>query len=232
MTSLSSIDWNTVYEGLNSKGYFIIPQALSTHECLNISGSYNKELLYRNTINMQRYRFGQGEYKYFSYPLPAVIQSIREAFYPPLSFLANAWMEKLGTNISYPKSHNQLIAQCEANSQTRPTPLILKYEPGGYNTLHQDLYGDIFFPFQVLIVLSQGGEDYKGGEFVLTTQIPRAQSKAEVLQPRQGDAVIFTTNFRPVKGSRGFYKATMKHGISEVKDGVRYALGIIFHDAA
>ncbi|MEJ7645072.1 MAG: 2OG-Fe(II) oxygenase [Chryseolinea sp.] len=232
MTSPSLIDWNTVYEGLNNRGYAVIPEVLSTQECIHLSTMYDDPQLYRNTINMQRYRFGQGEYKYFNYPLPPLVQSMREMFYTPLSGLANTWMESLRTAIYYPKWHDEFVAQCKANAQTRPTPLILRYEAGGYNTLHQDLYGNIFFPFQVLIVLSQVGKDHRGGEFVLTSQVPRAQSKAQVLQPSQGAAVIFTTNFRPVKGSRGFYKATMKHGISEVSDGIRYALGIIFHDAA
>ncbi len=228
----SSIGWIKVYDELTNRGYTVIPQVISSQECEQISGMYNNEHLYRNTINMQRYRFGKGEYKYYTYPLPQPIQSIREMFYMPLSVLANTWMEKLGSKIIYPKTHIELIEQCKSNLQARPTPLILRYEAGGFNTLHQDLYGEIFFPFQILIVLSQVGKDYDGGELVMTSQVPRAQSRAEVVKPNQGDAVIFTTNFRPVKGSRGFYKAKMKHGISEVKEGVRYALGIIFHDAA
>jgi hypothetical protein len=228
----TSIEWKTVYDELSDKGYAVVPQALSAQECKNISATYYDEHLYRNTINMERYRFGKGEYKYFKYPLPSPIQSIRETFYTPLSLLANSWMENLGLKIIYPPSHTELTALCKSKGQTRPTPLILRYETGGYNTLHQDLYGDIYFPFQVLIVLSQPGKDYEGGELVLTSQVPRAQSRAGVIQPKQGDAVIFTTNFRPAKGSRGFYKVTMKHGISDVKTGVRYALGIIFHDAA
>jgi len=232
MISSSSIEWTKVYEELTDRGYSIIPQVLARQECEQISNMYYDEHLYRNTIDMQRYRFGKGEYKYFKYPLPQHVQLIRETFYTPLSLLANTWMLNLGSEITYPRSHMELTDKCKGNSQSRPTPLILRYEAGGYNTLHQDLYGDIFFPFQVLVVLSEVKKDYEGGELVLTSQVPRAQSRAEVIQPNQGDAVIFTTNFRPVKGSRGFYKATMKHGISEVKRGVRYALGIIFHDAA
>ena len=141
-------------------------------------------------------------------------------------------MDKLGINTKFPASHQQLVEQCNINHQMRPTPLILRYEAGGYNTLHQDLYGDVYFPFQVVFVLSQEGKDHNGGEFVMTEQMPRAQSKADVIHPNQGDALIFTTNFRPVKGSRGYYRARMKHGVSEITDGIRYSLGIIFHDAA
>jgi len=181
---------------------------------------------------MQRYRFGQGEYKYFNYPLPPTIQSLREILYSPLAAIANQWMEKLESAVQFPEKHDDFVRECKTKSQSRPTPLILRYESGGFNTLHQDMYGEIYFPFQVVFVLTQAGLDHEGGEFVLTEQIPRAQSKVEVLQPNQGDAVIFTTNFRPIKGAKGYYRAKMKHGVSEIKKGVRYSLGIIFHDAA
>lgn len=226
------MNWSTIYTALNKKGYSILPHVLSTAECRHLSGLYEDHYLYRSIINMQRYRFGKGEYKYFNYPLPPTIQSLREIFYTPLSVLANAWMEKLGTEITFPKHHQELVTLCTGKEQTRPTPLMLRYEAGGFNTLHQDIYGEIYFPFQVVFVLTQAGKDHEGGEFVLTEQIPRAQTKAEVLYPNQGDALIFTTNFRPVQGSRGYYRAKMKHGVSEVKSGVRYSLGIIFHDAA
>jgi uncharacterized protein len=199
---------------------------------MHLSGLYGDQYLYRNTINMERYRFGKGEYKYFNYPLPLTIQSLRELLYSPLSRLANEWMDKLGLDINFPERHEELVMQCREKHQTRPTPLILKYEAGGFNTLHQDLYGEVYFPFQVVFVLSQEGRDHNGGEFVLTEQVPRAQSRAEVIHLNQGDALIFTTNFRPLKGSRGYYRAKMKHGISEVTKGIRYSLGIIFHDAA
>ncbi len=217
---------------LNEKGYATIPGILSGKECMNLSDLYKDPRLYRSIIDMKRYRFGQGEYKYFCYPLPGIIQSLREHFYSPLSKIANEWMQKLDTQINFPEHHQDLLKQCNDKAQHRPTPLILRYEAGGFNTLHQDLYGEIYFPFQIVFVLTQPGIDHEGGEFVLTEQIPRAQSKVEVLQPNQGDAVIFTTNFRPVQGSRGYYRAKMKHGVSEVKTGVRYSLGIIFHDAA
>lgn len=226
------MDWTPIYDSLNRKGYATIPGILSQEECRHLSGMYEDDYLYRSTINMQRYRFGKGEYKYFSYPLPPAIQVLREILYSPLSLLANEWMSKLGMEIKYPSSHNDLVQWCNSHNQRRPTPLILRYEPGGYNTLHQDLYGDVYFPFQVVFVLTQEGTDHNGGEFVLTEQTPRAQSKAEVIHPKQGDALIFTTNFRPVSGSRGYYRAKMKHGVAEVTGGIRYSLGIIFHEAA
>lgn len=231
MKNAESMDWNSIYNSLNEKGYASVKGVLSKKECENLSGMYSSNQLYRNVINMQRYRFGKGEYKYFNYPLPPAIQVLREELYQPLASIANEWMQKLSLNTTYPEKHQQLIENCNEHQQQRPTPLILRYEAGGFNTLHQDLYGEIYFPFQAVLALTQHGRDFDGGQFVLTEQIPRAQSKAEVLTPDQGDAVIFTTNFRPVKGTKGYYRANMKHGISEVKSGVRYALGIIFHDA-
>lgn len=218
-------------QSLPKQGYALLPSLLSPDLCGGLVESYNDSRLYRKTIDMQRYRFGQGEYKYFQYPLPEVIQKLRTILYPPLSVIANEWASHLKTGISFPDDHEQFLTMCVEKNQTRPTPLILRYEQGGFNTLHQDLYGDIYFPFQVVIVLSKTGIDFTGGEFVMTEQIPRAQSKAMVIQPNQGDAVVFTTHSRPIKGSRGYYRANMKHGISEVKSGERYALGIIFHDA-
>jgi hypothetical protein len=232
MKDIHAMDWLNITENLNAKGFAVIENVLSEAECNHLSGFYQDNYLYRSTIHMQRYRFGKGEYKYFNYPLPPTVQSLREIFYSPLATVANEWMQKLAANIQYPVQHDDLLKQCHNKAQNRPTPLILRYEAGGYNTLHQDLYGEIFFPFQIVIVLTQAGRDHYGGEFVLTEQTPRAQSKVEVLQPNQGDAIIFTTNFRPVHGSRGYYRAKMKHGVSEIKNGVRYSLGIIFHDAA
>ena len=231
MKDFQTVDWTAIYKAMDERGFCVIPDVLLSEECRHLSGMYPDNELFRSTINMQRYRFGKGEYKYFNYPLPPAIQSIRELLYPPLSRLANEWMQKLDTNTTFPATHDELLRQCKESNQIRPTPLMLRYETGGFNTLHQDLYGDVYFPFQVMILLSQPGKDHTGGEFVLTGQIPRAQSRAEVVQPNQGDAVIFTTNFRPVRGSRGYYRAKMKHGVSEIRSGVRYALGIIFHDA-
>lgn len=228
---ISTINWLSIATSLNERGYALIPGLLTKENCETLIKMYTEPTLYRSIINMQRYRFGKGEYKYFNYPLPATIQSLRENLYSPLSSIANHWMKQLSIETRFPIYHEDLLKACKAHDQARPTPLILNYQAGGYNTLHQDLYGEVYFPLQVLLMLSQKGTDYEGGEFVLTEQIPRAQSKANVLTPNQGDALIFTTNFRPVKGSRGYYRANMKHGISEVKAGERFALGIIFHDA-
>lgn len=228
---MDNLDWASIEASLNNKGYAKLSNFLSKAECGLLTKLYQKSELFRSVINMKRYRFGEGEYKYFNYPLPSIIQKLREELYQPLSKIANQWMQQLSIDTVFPSAHSELIAQCHAQRQSRPTPLILRYEAGGYNTLHQDLYGEIYFPFQVVFVLTQHGSDHEGGELVLTEQVPRAQSKAEVIVPNQGDAVIFTTNFRPGKGAKGYYRANMKHGISEVKSGVRYAMGIIFHDA-
>jgi len=180
---------------------------------------------------MERYRFGLGEYKYFQYPLTDLITEIRERIYKYLAPVANKWMEFLKIDTRYPDNHEALQKLCAAGGQELPTALILKYGKGGFNTLHQDLYGDIYFPMQAVLFLNQPEEDYTGGEFVLTEQIPRAQSKANVLKPERGDMLIFTTNFRPVKGSKGYYRVNMKHGVSPLHSGERHTLGIIFHDA-
>jgi uncharacterized protein len=229
---IDTIDWVSVEASVNNKGYSLLPNMLLKKECEELIGLYDDPKLFRSVINMQRYRFGKGEYKYFDYPLPTIIQQFREGLYKPLSKIANEWMQQLSIDKKFPATHQELITQCHEHQQPRPTPLILRYETGGFNTLHQDLYGEIYFPFQIVFVLTQHGRDHEGGELVLTEQVPRAQSKAEVIVPNQGDAVIFTTNFRPVKGTKGYYRANMKHGISEVKSGVRYAMGIIFHDGA
>lgn len=218
-------------QDLDTTGYTKITDMLSPQQCLELQTLYDQPGHFRSIINMQRYRFGKGEYKYFAYPLPPVIQALRSTWYSQLVPIANNWMSVLNIDIAYPDSHETFLAQCHKQQQLRPTPLILRYEAGGYNTLHQDLYGLVYFPFQMVIALSQNGKDYEGGEFVMTEQVPRAQSKAQVIPLNQGDALIFTTNFRPVQGTRGYYRAAMKHGISEVRTGTRYAMGIIFHDA-
>jgi hypothetical protein len=231
MNSITEMRWPQIRTSLNEKGFALLPEILSNKDCTELVSSYPKEELYRNVINMQRYRFGQGEYKYFNYPLPNQIQQLREVFYKPLSAVANQWVTVLNHDTTYPENHSDFISFCHQRKQNRPTPLILHYQTGGFNTLHQDLYGEIYFPFQVVLVLSQQGVDFEGGELVMTEQLPRAQSKAQVITPNQGDALIFTTNYRPVKGTRGYYKSRMKHGVSELKWGERFALGIIFHDA-
>jgi uncharacterized protein len=228
---IENLNWTEVRSNINNKGYALVPGLLDGDECATLIDAYNDPALYRKTIQMERYRFGLGEYKYFDYPLPPLIETIRQEVYLQLAPLANDWMTALKIERQYPPSLNEFLAQCKEKGQARPTVLILKYGSGGHNTLHQDIYGDIFFPLQVVLFLDEPGEDYRGGEFVITEQVPRAQSKAIVLQPRKGDMLIFTTNFRPVRGTKGFYRVNMKHGVSEVTDGSRHTLGIIFHDA-
>jgi uncharacterized protein len=231
MRPITESEWKEIVHSLEGSGYVIIPQVFTEEECATLKSKYPQENLYRNVINMERYRFGRGEYKYFNYPLPELIDGIRKDFYRRLAPVANTWMNLLGIEKVFPATHNALIEHCHQSGQHRPTPLILRYETGGYNTLHQDLYGEVYFPFQTLFLLSSSGDDFKGGEFVLVEQVPRAQSKAIVLKLNRGDGLVFTTNFRPVKGTKGYYRATMKHGISAVTEGVRFALGVIFHDA-
>ncbi|MCF0040993.1 2OG-Fe(II) oxygenase [Dyadobacter fanqingshengii] len=231
MKEIDTLDWQHITEDLHNKGYGLIDQVLSKDECDQLIISYNEPVHYRKTIVMERYRFGLGEYKYFQYPLPAVIQHLRESIYSKLAPVANKWMQVLNINQHYPAVFRDFQTQCHEKHQTKTTVLILKYGEGGHNTLHKDLYGDIFFPIQLVIFLSEPGTDYEGGEFVLTQQTPRAQSKAIVLKPKKGDILLFTTNFKPVKGTKGYYRVNMKHGVSEVQSGSRYTLGIIFHDA-
>jgi hypothetical protein len=228
---LKQKDWARAAESLHRDGYAIVPDVLTQEECNELIGQYENEARYRKTINMERYRFGSGEYKYFQYPLPDQVTVIRETVYPYLAPVANLWMEELELDTRFPLVHGELKQRCREKGQTKPTVLILKYGKGGFNTLHQDLYGEVYFPMQLVLFLNEPGEDYTGGEFVLTEQIPRAQSKANVVQPRRGDMLLFTTNFRPVKGSRGWYRVNMKHGVSPVHGGARHTLGIIFHDA-
>ncbi len=224
-------DWQSIAQSMNDKGYAVIEKLLSPTDCEALKYDYYTSALYRKTIVMERYRFGLGEYKYFNYPLPPVIQTIREYVYGQLSPIANNWMQALRIDTQYPLQLSELQEQCKQHGQDKPTVLILKYGEGGHNTLHQDIYGNVFFPMQMVLFLSEPDEDYTGGEFVLTQQTPRAQSKAIVLKPRKGDALIFTTNFRPVMGTKGYYRVNMKHGVSELQSGERYTLGIIFHDA-
>ncbi len=230
-TKLTEIDWQSITESMHEKGYAIVPKILEDKEIERLIKEYNTESLYRKTVMMERYRFGLGTYKYFDYPLPEIIQTIRETVYPNLAPIANLWMKVLKIDKSFPENFEALQSLCHQNNQLKPTPLILKYEVGGFNTLHQDLYGEVYFPMQTVLFLSDSDKDFTGGEFVLTQQIPRAQSKAIVLKPKKGDMLIFTTNFRPIKGIKGYYRVTMKHGVSEVTSGERYTLGIIFHDA-
>jgi hypothetical protein len=228
---ISSIDIRRISKELDKNGYALISQFLSVEYCKQLIHKYDKIELYRKIITMERYRFGSGEYKYFKYPLPRLIYDIRNGLYPILAPIANDWMKKLNIQRQFPNDFEGLQKICKDNGQTECTVLILKYGQGGFNTLHQDLYGNIFFPIQLVLFLNKPEEDYSGGEFVLTQQNPRAQSKAIVLEPGIGDMLIFTTNFRPIKGKTGYYKVQMKHGISEVHNGERHTLGIIFHDS-
>jgi hypothetical protein len=229
---VTEIDWAGITDQMHQRGYCIIPAFLSHALCDAMADDFSNEPLYRKTINMERFRFGKGLYKYFAYPLPLAISNIRSTIYPKLVPIANKWMEVLNIDKRFPGTLEALHNLCRANKQVEPTVLILSYQEGGFNTLHQDLYGDVYFPIQAVLFLDQKGRDYEGGEFVLTEQVPRAQSKAIVLTPDKGDMLLFTTNFRPVKGSKGYYRANMKHGVSEVSSGTRHTLGIIFHDAA
>ena len=228
---IADVDWQTVTGEMNKKGYALVSRFLLGQACDELTSKYNSSDLYRKTITMERHRFGLGEYKYFKYPLPDLIQNIRTAIYPKLAPIANAWMKMLNIERHFPDMFDDLQRLCHDNSQIEPTVLILKYGMRVYNTLHQDLYGEIFFPFQLVFFLNEPEVDYTGGEFVLTEQIPRAQSKAIVLKPHKGDMLIITTNFRPIKGSKGYFRAQMRHGVSEVRDGQRHVLGIIFHDS-
>ncbi len=231
MPILPDYDWSAVTRRLLDTGYTLLPNVLSPADCARLITGYGDESAFRKTINMAQYRFGLGEYKYFDYLLPPVVQHLRADLYPHLAPVANTYLAKLNLSATFPPALPAFLDYCAERGQTRPTPLLLRYGPGGYNALHQDLYGEVFFPFQAVVMLNEPGLDFAGGEFVLVEQQPRMQSKAIVLTPNRGGAVIFTTNFRPVDGTRGAYRVSMKHGVSEVLSGQRHTLGIIFHDA-
>lgn len=230
-SKVHSLEWDKVASDLNEHGYAILRGVLSDSECTHLISLYSKNENFRATIDMKRYNFGKGEYKYFKYPLPEIIQYLRSELYPPLCKVANEWSAKLNMQKKFPASHAGLLKECTEHGQARSTPLILKYEEGDFNTLHQDLYGDVYFPFQLVLFLTQPGVDYTGGEFVLIEQRPRLQSKAIVLQQQKGDIVVFSTNYRAAKGTKGYYRASMRHGVSKLHSGNRYNAGIIFHDA-
>ncbi|MGE0813444.1 MAG: 2OG-Fe(II) oxygenase [Vicinamibacterales bacterium] len=225
------MDWAKAERDLWDRGAHLAPGLLTPEECQAVSACYDDAPRFRSHIDMARYRFGQGEYKYFARPLPPLVDACRMALYARLAPIANGWMEALDDETRYPAAHSEFVARCAAHGQSKPTPLLLKYGPGDYNCLHQDLYGEVAFPLQVAIFLSEPGVDYTGGEFLLVEQRPRAQSAGEVLVPGKGDAVIFTTRIRPVRGAKGFYRAQVRHGVSRVRSGCRFTLGVIFHDA-
>jgi uncharacterized protein len=226
------IDWQGALSHLDDRGFVVIDGVLTQKACEEIVAVYADDRRFRSRIEMERYGFGKGEYKYFAYPLPSIVQQLRCSFYPRLAPLANAWLARLGSERTrYPGTLGEFIEQCHRAGQKRPTPLMLKYGAGDFNCLHQDLYGEMVFPFQVTFFLSRRGKDFEGGEFVLAEQRPRKQSRVEVLSPNQGDAVIFAVHHVPVRGARGYYRANLRHGVSTVHAGVRYTLGVIFHDA-
>ncbi len=229
---LAGIDWERIGAELDGFGVATTGVLLTPEECAGIASRYAQEEGFRSRVVMSRHGFGRGEYKYYAYPLPDLIAELRTALYPPLAAIANRWEEALGRGGDYPQDHAAYLDRCHAAGQRRPTPLLLRYGAGDYNCLHQDLYGALAFPLQIAFLLSAPGEHFTGGEFVLTEQRPRMQSRAEVVSLRQGEGVIFAVNQRPVQGGRGVYRVTMRHGVSRLRSGERFTLGIIFHDAA
>lgn len=229
---VNALDWDSGAVSLSQRGYAVTAPVLSPDECASLMAMYADENRFRSQIVMERYRFGVGDYKYFANPLPEIVSSLRTSAYPHLAKVANHWAEALGEKSPrFPAEHAAFLKICHKAGQTKPTPLLLHYEAGGYNCLHQDIYGEVAFPLQMVFLLGQIGRDWEGGEFLLVEQQPRAQSKAEVVYADQGQAIIFTTRYRPVRGTRGHYRVNMKHGVSRVHRGARYTLGIIFHDA-
>ena len=228
---VDAIDWAQATIDLDAQGCAVLTGLLSSEECRAIAALYPDDKNFRSRIVMGRHGFGRGEYKYFSYPLPDLIAQLRPALYAQLHGIANRWNETMGIDIRYPVSHEAFLKRCHDAGQSRPTPLLLQYEAGDYNCLHQDLYGEHVFPIQVAILLSDPGKDFTGGEFVLTEQRPRMQSRAEVVALGQGDAVAFAVHHRPVQGTRGFYRVNLRHGVSRLRSGHRHTVGVIFHDA-
>ena len=226
------IDWARAAADLDAQGWARLPALLTPQACDQVAGLYAGGEGFRSHVVMARHGYGRGEYRYFAYPLPEVVQTLRAALYPHLAPLANGWNARMGQDARFPATHAEYLARCHAAGQTRPTPLLLQYGPGDYNCLHQDLYGDLVFPLQVAVLLSAPSEDFEGGEFVLTEQRPRMQSRASVVPLEKGDAVLFAVNSRPVKGSRGEYRVALRHGVSTIRVGRRHTLGLIFHDAA
>jgi uncharacterized protein len=228
---VDAIDWERVADDLDAQGCAMLGRLLTPPECRAIATLYGDDDRFRSRVVMARHGFGQGEYKYFGYPLPAPVGELRSALYPRLAPIANRWNERMGIDQRYPADHAAFLELCHKAGQLRPTPLLLRYGPGDYNCLHQDLYGALAFPLQASILLSEPGRDFTGGEFVLTEQRPRMQSRPEVVPLGQGDAVVFAVHHRPVKGTRGTYRVNMRHGVSRLRSGQRHTLGVIFHDA-
>lgn len=228
---VTALDWAALITELDTHGCAVIPSLLTAEECMAVAEMYPDDGRFRSRVVMSRHGFGRGEYKYFAYPSPPIVGSLRAALYPHLAPVANRWYETMGIDVQFPADHAAFVERCHAAGQARPTPLLLRYGPGDFNCLHQDVYGEHVFPLQVAFLLSRPGADFTGGEFVLTEQRPRMQSRAEVVPLRQGDGVVFPVRERPVQGTRGAYRVNLKHGVSRVCSGSRHTLGIIFHDA-
>jgi hypothetical protein len=230
-TRIAALDWAGMAAELDAHGCATTGSLLAPEQCAALAESYASDALFRSRVVMARHGFGRGEYKYFAYPLPDQVAELRDALYPPLADIANRWNEAMGIELRYQRDHASYLARCRKAGQGKPTPLLLQYGPGDYNCLHQDLYGEHVFPLQVTFLLSRPGEDFSGGEFVLTEQRPRMQSRAQVVPLTQGEGVIFPVHHRPVQGTRGTYRVNMRHGVSRLRSGHRHTLGIIFHDA-
>jgi len=228
---VAAIEWPEVEADLDAQGAAVVKRLLTPVECRELSSLYQRDDMFRARVVMARHGFGRGEYRYFDYPLPPLIGALRESLYAHLAPVANRWYDAMGMTARFPDRHSDFIDRCHAAGQEKPTPLLLQYGAGDYNCLHQDLYGEHVFPLQVAVLLEEPGRDFRGGEFVLVEQRPRMQTRAQVVDLRQGDAVVFAVHHRPVRGTRGFYRVNVRHGVSEMRAGHRYTLGIIFHDA-
>ncbi|KKC27900.1 2OG-Fe(II) oxygenase [Sphingomonas sp. SRS2] len=231
MTMIDSHDWTTAAADLDARGWTILPRLFDPGQCEAMAALYDGGAGFRSHVVMQRHGYGRGEYRYFAYPLPPLVEALRSALYPRLMPIANRWHERMGIDVRFPAEHRAFLDRCHEAGQKRPTPLLLRYEAGDYNCLHQDLYGEHVFPLQAAVLLSSPGKDFSGGEFILTEQRPRMQSRAEVVPLSEGDAVIFAVTHRPQRGTRGDYRVTMRHGVSSLRSGSRHTLGVIFHDA-
>ena len=229
---MRALDWPQIEDELNQYGCAVVPRLLNPAQCAAQAARYDDASRFRSKVVMQRHGFGQGEYQYWAHPLPEAVAALREQLYGPLAAIANRWQASMGLETRFPSSHADFLARCHAAGQTRPTPLLLRYRAGDYNCLHQDLYGEHVFPLQLAVLLSRPQDDFTGGEFVLTEQRPRMQSRVEVVPLAQGDAVIFPVAQRPVNGTRGSYRVNMRHGVSRLRSGMRHTLGIIFHDGS
>lgn len=227
---IANLEWPAITESLDNYGCAIITSVLTQEECRSLAAMYGRDDIFRSRIIMARHGFGRGEYKYWSYPLPEIVQQLREELYPRLAAVANRWNQAMKIDVRYPDAHEEYLKRCHKAGQTRPTPLLLNYVEGDFNALHQDLYGENVFPIQVAFLLSEPGKDFTGGEFVLTEQRPRMQSRAEVVSLQQGEGVIFAVSHRPVRGERGTYRVNLRHGVSRLRSGHRNTVGIIFHD--